>query len=384
MNSLFPTYLRWNIEPEHAKGSWLTSTEGKEYLDFTSGIGVTNLGHCNDQVTEAIQTQLGKFWHTSNMFLIGVQQKAADLLAEAAGLDCVFFSNSGAEANEAAIKLARKATTRNKIVTFHNSFHGRTFATMAATGQDKIKTGYGPMLPTFEYVSFNDSAELLKAVDEDTAAVMLEIVQGEGGIHVAQQEFLNTITEACRAKGALIIVDEVQTGIGRTGKPFAYQHFDFKPDIITSAKGLGNGLPIGAMIGKKELAEYFGPGSHGSTFGGNPLCASAAVAVLQTIMQPGFMEEAAKKGEYLQNALKKVMEDTKMVKDLRTFGLMAGIELNVEAQQALLDLQEQGLLVLTAGPNVLRLLPPLTVEYAEIDTAVEKISKILSESLTVS
>lgn len=378
MSTLFPTYQKWKIEPETANGSWLTDKNGKTYLDFTSGIGVLNLGHCHPGVLQAVERQLEKFWHTSNLFQNSGQEEAANVLAQSTGLQQVFFCNSGAEANEAAIKLARKATGKSKIVTFHHSFHGRTFATMAATGQEKVRIGYGPMLEAFEYVTYNDGQELAEAVDGNTAAVMLEIVQGEGGIHVAEQEFLNKIKDVCESAGALIIVDEIQTGIGRTGKPFAYQHFDFQPDIITVAKGLGNGLPIGAMIGKKELAEFFGPGSHGSTFGGNPVSVAAARAVLQEILDTRFLEETARKGNHLLAALKKALDQAAEVKEIRGLGLMIAIELKQEAQSILLKLQEQGLLTLTAGPNVLRLLPPLTADKAELDKAVETISHAIN------
>lgn len=383
MSALFPTYQKWDIEPETAGGSWLTDKSGKEYLDFTSGIGVLNLGHCHPLVKGAVQEQLEKFWHTSNLFQSQGQETTAGLLAQAAGLKHVFFCNSGAEANEAAIKLARKATGKSKIITFHQSFHGRTYATMAATGQEKVRTGYGPMLQEFDYVTYNNREELVKAVDGNTAAVMLEMVQGEGGIHVANQDFLNTIKEVCKASGALIIVDEIQTGIGRTGKPFGFMHFDFQPDIVTVAKGLGNGLPIGAMVGKGELAGHFGPGSHGSTFGGNPVSIAAAKAVLQEIMDPAFLETAAEKGQYLLNLLKKELQNEDIVQEIRGLGLMIGIELKEEAGSLLVKLQEEGLLTLTAGPNVLRLLPPLTVEKSEIDLAVEKIAKAIKAKTVV-
>ncbi|RFU60213.1 acetylornithine transaminase [Bacillus sp. V59.32b] len=377
MSALFPTYQKWNIEPETANGSWLTDKDGKKYLDFTSGIGVLNLGHCHPGVMQAVTNQLEKFWHTSNLFQSSGQEKTAEVLAQSSSLQQVFFCNSGAEANEAAIKLARKATGKSKIVTFHQSFHGRTFATMAATGQEKVRTGYGPMLEAFEYVTYNDSKQLAEAVDENTAAVMLEIVQGEGGIHVAEQDFLNMIKDVCKSSGALIIVDEIQTGIGRTGKPFAYQHFDFQPDIVTLAKGLGNGLPIGAMIGKKELAEYFGPGSHGSTFGGNPVSVAAAEAVLQEILDPRFLAETVEKGQHLLAELKNALNQAEEVKEIRGLGLMIAIECKQEAQPILIKLQEQGLLILTAGPNVLRLLPPLTADKEELGIAVEMIKNVI-------
>lgn len=383
MSSLFPTYARWDIEPENAKGSWLTSTEGKKYLDFTSGIAVLNLGHCNEKVKNAVSSQLEKFWHVSNMFQNSTGERTAKALTEATGLGRVFFANSGAEANEGAIKLARKATGKSKVVTCLQSFHGRTFATMAATGQDKIKVGYGTMLSTFEYVPYNDCEALANAVDDETAAIMLEMVQGEGGIHLVEQSYLDCIKEQCAKHGALLIIDEIQTGIGRTGKPFAFQNFDVQPDIVSAAKGLGNGLPIGAVIGKEELAEYFGPGSHGTTFGGNPLCLAAAEVVVNEIFQPSFLEEVTKKGNYLISELKKNLQGIDEVVEVRGLGLMIGIELNHNAQSTLLALQKEGLLVLTAGPNVLRLLPPLTVSKEEMDLAIEKISKQLSLTKTM-
>lgn len=377
MSSLFPTYARWDIEPDTANGTKLFSSKGKEYLDFTSGIGVLNLGHCHEKVKNAVTEQLNKYWHVSNMFQSSLQEKVANMLAGASGLDHVFFANSGAEANEAAIKLARKATGKSKIVTCLQSFHGRTFATMAATGQDKIKKGFGPMLSSFEYVPFNDNEAIAAAVDEDTAAVMIEIVQGEGGIHVVQQSYLDAIAAECKKHGALLIVDEIQTGIGRTGKPFAFLHFDIQPDILTTAKGLGNGLPIGAMIGKSELAEFFGPGSHGSTFGGNPVSVAAAEAVLTEILQPDFLKETADKAKYLKSELNKTLEGLEEVIEVRGLGLMIGIECKQEVQAFILEMQEAGLLLLSAGPNVLRLLPPLTVDKSEIDQAIGKIATAL-------
>ncbi|MGG0247928.1 acetylornithine transaminase [Peribacillus frigoritolerans] len=383
MSSLFPTYARWDIEPRKASGLKITSETGKEYLDFTSGIGVLNLGHCHELVKMAVTEQLNKYWHVSNMFQSSIQERTAKMLADASGLSQVFFANSGAEANEAAIKLARKATGKSKIVTCQQSFHGRTFATMAATGQEKIKTGFGPMLASFEYVPFNDQDAMKAAIDENTAAVMIEIVQGEGGIHVVQQSYLDAIQTKCQEHGALLIIDEIQTGIGRTGKPFAFQHFNILPDIITSAKGLGNGLPIGAMIGKEELSVFFDPGSHGSTFGGNPVSVSAAEAVLKEIFQSEFLKETVKKAEYLESELAKALDGIEEVKEIRGLGMMVGIECKQDVQVFLMELQKEGLLVLSAGPKVLRLLPSLTVSESEIDTAINKIKKVLAIKQTV-
>ncbi|MFJ7976075.1 acetylornithine transaminase [Peribacillus sp. JNUCC 23] len=383
MSSLFPTYERWQIEPDQALGSWLTSKDGKKYLDYTSGIGVLNLGHCHEKVKTAVEKQLASFWHTSNMFENSKQEKTASLITEASGLGSVFFCNSGAEANEAAIKLARKASGKNKIITCIQSFHGRTFATMAATGQEKVKVGFGKMLEEFTYIPFNDVDALVNSVDADTAAIMIEIVQGEGGIHKIEQEFLDAIKSVSEKFDILLIIDEIQTGIGRTGKPFAFQHYQIDPDIITIAKGLGNGLPIGAMVGKKELAKYFGPGSHGSTFGGNPVSIAAAEATVQEVFKEDFLLGVVEKGNYLFDQLNEKLKDLENVKEIRGMGLMIGIELVNAGQPILLELQKQGILVLTAGPNVIRLLPPLTTNKHELDICIEKIANVIGSKQPV-
>lgn len=379
MSYLFPTYGRWEVEPETAEGSILIDKTGKKYLDFTSGIGVCNLGHRPAAVQEAISSQLNRFWHVSNLFIQEQQEIAAKKLAEAAGLDLVFFSNSGAEANEAAIKLARKATGRQKIITFEQSFHGRTFATMAATGQEKIKKGYGAMLETFKYVPFNDFSALKNEIGEETAAVMLEVVQGEGGIHVGTQDFLAKTEQLCKEYGVLLIIDEIQTGIGRTGKAFAFQHFNLSPDIVTSAKGLGSGLPIGAVVGKKNLEEAFGPGSHGSTFGGNPISIAAAIATMETIFQEEFLNDVQEKSAYLSKKLAETLESLPSVKEIRQLGMMVGIETDLQLPSLLKKLREKGLLALPAGENVLRLLPPLTASFVEIDAAAETLQTTILE-----
>jgi acetylornithine/N-succinyldiaminopimelate aminotransferase len=378
MSHLFPTYSRWEIEPASAKGTMITAVDGKEYLDFTSGIGVCNLGHCHPYIEEAVTEQLKKFWHVSNLFPQSMQEKAAKLLAEAAGLDLVFFANSGAEANEAALKLARKATNRSKIISFNQSFHGRTFGSMAATGQDKIKHGFGPMLETFIHVPFNHVDAFLKEIDQDTAAVVLEVVQGEGGINVADPEFLKAIEKACKDNGALLIVDEIQTGIGRTGKPFAYQHFNIKPDIITVAKGLGSGFPIGAVVGTAKLQDAFGPGSHGSTFGGNPIAIAAAVATMELIFTNQFLTETTSMGQYLYDQIVKNIGRLDTVIDIRGMGLILGIEISGNVPEVLSNLRDKGLIVLPAGEKVIRLLPPLNITKAEADQAVSLLENTLA------
>src|SRR5690625_3505852 len=285
MSALFPTYKRFNVSVASAEGTTITDVTGKQYLDFGSGISVCNLGHRHPAVQQAVSEQLDKYWHVSNLYEIPLQEKVAQHLTDNSIGDYVFFCNSGAEANEAAIKLARKATGKTKIITFNQSFHGRTYATMSATGQQKIQQGFGPLLETFTYVPYNDLAAFQQALDDNTAAVMLEVIQGEGGVVVSDPEFLQAVAELCEENDVLLMIDEIQTGIGRTGKAFAYEHYGISPDVITLAKGLGNGLPVGAMIAKEKYRDVFGPGSHGTTFGGNPLAMAAAKAVLQTVFQ---------------------------------------------------------------------------------------------------
>lgn len=377
MSYLFPTYARWDVEVEKAKGSYLYDTSGKTYLDFVQGIAVCNLGHQPELVKEAILKQLEEVWHVSNLFHIPAQEELAKKLVESSCGDAVFFANSGAEANEAAIKLARKHTNKHKIITFHQSFHGRTYATMTATAQKKVHEGFGPLAPTFEYLPYND-IDAVEAIDDyQIAAIMLEVIQGEGGVIPAAPEFLQAVEKKCREIGALLIVDEVQTGIGRTGKAFAYEHYGIEPDIITLAKGLGSGFPIGAMIGKKELIESFSAGSHGSTFGGNPLAVVSAKATVDEIFIESFLQEVQKKGNWMKQQLMERLKGNHLVKEIRGKGLMIGIELHTEVVSLLADLRNRGLLALLAGPNVIRLLPSLTVTYDELKKAAEILEKTI-------
>jgi acetylornithine aminotransferase len=378
MSHLFSTYLRWEIEPIEAWGSYLKSKDGTQYLDFTSGIGVCNLGHKPPSVKKAVEKQLNQFWHVSNLYESSSQELAALKLANASGLDYVFFSNSGAEANEAAIKLARKATGKSKVITFHQSFHGRTFAAMSATGQEKIKEGYGPLLDTFIHAPFNDLEYISSIMDYSIAAVMIEVVQGEGGVYVGTQDFLKGVERLCKQYGALLIIDEIQTGIGRTGENFAYQHFQINPDIVTVAKGLASGFPIGAVIGKSHLASVFGPGSHGSTFGGNPISIAAAIATMDEVFKRDFLQIVKEKGAYLIGNLQRDLSQTSLVRDVRGMGMIIGIELNHKAQAYIKELQNYNLLVLPAGEKVIRLLPPLTASKEEMDQAISRITHILS------
>lgn len=382
-SALFPNYKRWELEIVEGKGAKVIDANGTEYLDFVSGIAVCNLGHCHPAVVEAVQAQLQKLWHVSNLFENSLQEEVASLLVANSDGQRVFFCNSGAEANEAAIKLARKYTGKSKILTFHQSFHGRTFATMTATGQEKIHSGFGPLLPTFSYLPFNDAAALEQAMDHEVAAVMVEAVQGEGGVTPAQAEFLQAAEKLCKQYGALLIIDEVQTGIGRTGKAFAYQHYGISPDIITVAKGLGNGIPVGALVGKEELADTFSAGTHGTTFGGNMIAMAAAKAVLENIMQSEFLESVTEKAAYFMELLQDATS-LPIVKEVRGKGLMIGIECNTEAAPLVTELQKNGLLVLVAGPNVVRLLPPLTVTKEELKTAASLIKEVLGKASVIS
>lgn len=383
MESVYPTYGRWAIEVKAALGSTVIDTAGKEYLDFVSGIAVCNLGHRHPTVQKAIEEQLNKVWHVSNLFQISSQDEVAKLLTGQNHLDMAFFCNSGAEANEAAIKLARKHTQKTKIITFEQSFHGRTFATMSATGQEKIHAGYGPLLEQFVYVPYNDAKALETAIDDSTAAVMLEVVQGEGGVVPGEEAFLQKVQELCKENGALMMIDEVQTGIGRTGTLFAFEQYNLKPDIVTVAKGLGSGFPVGALLGTKELKEAFGPGSHASTFGGNPLAMAAAKATVEVINDSEFLKDIQEKGNYIKEELNHHVGNLAIVEEIRGKGLMIGIACTEEVMPLIGSLQEKGLLIVVAGPKVLRLLPPLTVTKEEIDQAVKLIKQELEElSLT--
>ncbi|WP_175986612.1 acetylornithine transaminase [Bacillus sp. Marseille-Q1617] len=377
MSHLFPTYNRLDMELISGEGTKVKDSDGQTYMDFIAGIAVCNLGHSPAVVKKAVEEQLDKIWHVSNLFQLSLQEEAAELLAAASGMDAVFFCNSGAEANEAAIKLAKKHTGKTKILTFKQSFHGRTFATMSATGQEKIHGGFGPLLPTFEYLPYNDVEALSKIEADDIAGIMVEVIQGEGGVIPGTETFLKEVQNKCREIGALLIIDEVQTGVGRTGVPFAYQHHGLHPDIVTAAKGLGSGFPVGAMIGRKELIQTFSPGTHGSTFGGNPLAMAAVKATLETIMDESFLSGVKSKSNTFIQSLKDKMEPLSLVKEVRGEGFMIGIQVEGEAKEAIEHLRKNGLLTLPAGPDVIRLLPPLTVTEAELEEALT----ILEQSL---
>ena len=377
MTYLFENYKRAPIEFVKAEGSYLIDSEGKAYLDFSSGIGVTNLGF-HPQVQQALIQQAGRIWHSPNLYLSSLQEQVAQELAGSYDY-LAFFCNSGAEANEAAIKLARKATGKQGIITFQQSFHGRTFGAMAATGQDKIKEGFGDGVPHFSYAVYNDLASVEKLVNQDTAAVMLELVQGESGVRPAEAAFVKDLADFCQREEILLIVDEVQTGMGRTGQLYSFEHYGIIPDIVTLAKGLANGLPAGALLGKSSLAPAFGPGSHGSTFGGNKLAMAAALETLHIMKEAGFLEEVRSKSAILMEQLQLAFQDYPKVSAVRGLGMMIGIETSVSLSRLVETARQKGLIILTAGENVIRLLPPLTISREEIQQGIAILKEVFSE-----
>ena len=377
MTYLFENYKRAPIEFVKAEGSYLIDSEGKVYLDFSSGIGVTNLGF-HPQVQQALIQQAGRIWHSPNLYLSSLQEQVAQELAGSYDY-LAFFCNSGAEANEAAIKLARKATGKQGFITFQQSFHGRTFGAMAATGQDKIKEGFGDGVPHFSYAVYNDLASVEKLVNQDTAAVMLELVQGESGVRPAEAAFVKDLADVCQQEGILLIVDEVQTGMGRTGQLYSFEHYGIIPDIVTLAKGLANGLPVGALLGKSSLAPAFGPGSHGSTFGGNKLAMAAALETLHIMKEAGFMEEVRSKSAILLEQLQLAFQDHPKISAVRGLGMMIGIETSASLSKIVEAARQKGLIILTAGENVIRLLPPLTISREEIQQGIAVLKEVFSE-----
>lgn len=375
-------YARFDIYFEKGEGVYLYDDKGKKYIDMLAGIAVNTLGYAHPKLTETICNQAKKLIHVSNLFKIKPQEEVAKILVENSIKDGkVFFCNSGAEANETAIKLVRKyfydkgKSEKYEIITFTGGFHGRTIGSLTATAQPKYHEGFKPLLQGIKYAEFNNIESLKKALSEKTAAIMFEIIQGEGGINPIDKEFLKEIITIAKEKEILIVVDEVQTGIGRTGKFFAYQHFDFKPDIITSAKGIAGGVPAGAVIAKTDIAKSFTPGTHGSTFGGNYLAMSASKVVLNEVLKNGFLDEVYKKGEYLKDKLKKL--------DLtpRGLGLMIGVPLpeNISVKDLVKVCLRNRLIVGMAGNNTLRFVPPLIINYNEIDEAIEILKKSLEE-----
>ncbi len=378
------TYRRFPVAMVRGLGTRVWDASGKEYLDFISGIAVCNLGHSHPAVVKAIREQAGRLIHISNLYHIEPQAELARLLTTHSFADKVFFCNSGAEANEAAIKLARKffsdkGQLRYKILTMEKSFHGRTNATLAATGQEKVRKGFEPFLEKFTYIPFNDLSALREAVDSETAAVMVEPIQGEGGVRVPDEGYLKGLKEICEKAGVLLIFDEVQVGVGRTGKLFAHEHYGTTPHIMTLAKALGGGMAIGAMMVRDSVAAAFGPGSHASTFGGNPLATAAALAAVKTILDEGLLKNCTVMGEYILQKLLSIKEKYSFIKNVRGKGLILGIEVESPVGEIVGACLDNGLLLIAAGDNVLRFLPPLTVTAKEVDEMMVKLCEVLDK-----
>jgi acetylornithine/N-succinyldiaminopimelate aminotransferase len=369
------TYGSRRLAIVRGEGVTLWDADGKEYLDFFAGIAVANLGHCHPAVTDAICRQARTLLHVSNLYYIEPQVRLAELLSTHSFAERWFFCNGGAEANEAAIKIARrywveKGTSKPEIITAKQSFHGRTIATLTATGQPKYQQGFEPLLPGVSYVPYNDAAALEKALTPRVGAVLLEPIQGEGGVRVPSSDYLPRVRELCDRHGALLILDEVQTGLGRTGKLFAHEHFGITPDVMTLAKGLGNGVPIGAMGCTNEVASGFSVGSHACTFGGNPLSTAAAVATLEALTEPGFIENAAETGEYFLGRLRDLARKHRRIIEVRGKGLMIGVELEDSVGPIVERMLEAGIICGPAGPNVLRFVPPLVITREHVDRVV--------------
>jgi predicted acetylornithine/succinylornithine family transaminase len=378
-----PNYGRTPIVLVRGEGTRVWDSDGKEYLDFTTGIAVTSLGHCHPVITGAIREAAATLLHVSNIFHTAPQVHLAKMLVENSFADRVFFCNSGAEANEAALKIARKygkerlATDRYEIIATHNSFHGRTLATVTATGQPKYQHGFEPLMPGFKHVPYNDLRAMERAIDSHTAAILVEPLQGEGGVIVPDADYLPGLRKLCDESGALLIFDEVQTGVGRTGKLWGYQHSGVEPDVMTLAKALANGIPIGAMLCREHVASVLTAGSHGSTFAGSAFVTSVALAMLTTVIGDKLPDRAAQRGRELMDGLRELGKRLPVVKQVRGQGLLIGVELTKPAGPVMDACREAGLLTLTAGEKVLRLAPPLVVEPADCKRAVDIIGDVL-------
>lgn len=381
--NIMQTYKRFPIVLVKGQGQKVWDANGKEYLDFVAGIAVCNLGHSHPGVIGALTKQLEKLTHVSNLYYTEPQAQLAKLLVANSFADKVFFCNSGAEANEAAIKLARKYAHENlgddkfELITMKDSFHGRTMATITATGQEKFQFGFTPLLEGFTYVPFNDLNALEKAINKKTCGVMVEPIQGEGGVNIPDDKYLQGARLICDQYNILLIVDEVQTGIGRTGKMFAYEHAGIEPDIMTLAKALGNGFPVGAMLAKDKIAKVFTSGNHGSTFGGNPLAMSAALATLQIMLKENILESSRKVGEYFLEQLKKLKDKHKVIKEVRGKGLMIAASLEVDTADIVQKCMQKGLLINSAGAKTLRFVPPLIINNKDVDKAIAILNEVM-------
>ncbi|MBQ8508533.1 MAG: aspartate aminotransferase family protein [Clostridia bacterium] len=378
---LMATYGRLDIAPKSGKNATMIDADGREYIDFTSGIGVNSLGYCDEGWIKAVEAQLHQIQHMCNYYYCESAAKVGEQLVKLSGLEKVFFGNSGAEANEGAIKLARKYSYdkygegRATIITLQSSFHGRTITTLAATGQDVFHQYFYPFTTGFKHVPANDLDALREALTADVCAIMAEPIQGEGGVNMLDTDYIKAVREICDERDILLIFDEVQTGVGRTGKFFAYEHFGILPDIVTLAKGLGGGLPIGAFLGGAKAANTLGGGMHGTTFGANPVVTAGALEVIARVSKPEFLASVTEKGTYLAKAL--MDKKPSKVKSVRGRGLMLGFQVEGNPKDYLHDCADNGLLVLTAGKDVIRLLPPLTITKEEIDRGVEILANVL-------
>ncbi len=377
------TYLRPPLVLTRGRGCRVWDSEGNSYIDFIGGIAVCNLGHAHPRVVRALCRQAETLFHASNLYYTMPQIDLAAWLVDHSFADRIFFCNSGAEANEAAIKIARRyfhqngETGRFRILCAEKSFHGRTMATLSATGQDKIKTGFSPILEGFDFIPFNDAAALEQAMGPDTCAVILEPIQGEGGVVEPGPDYLRRAREICDRSGALLILDEIQTGIGRTGKLFAHSHFEITPDIMTLAKALGNGLPIGAMLATEQVASAFGPGAHATTFGGTPVVTAAALETLKTLEEEGIIDHCAEIGAYFKNRLIGLQEAHEGVADVRGRGLLLGLELQDSGASLVSECLKRGFLVNCIQDRVLRFAPPLIIQKEEVDSLVECLDSLL-------
>jgi acetylornithine/N-succinyldiaminopimelate aminotransferase len=381
---MFQTYGRFPLTLVRGEGCKVWDEQGNEYLDFVGGIAVCALGHSSPLVTRALEEQSTRLVHVSNLYYTRPQAELAQLLVENSFADRVFFCNSGAEANEAAIKLARRYMKesdpqRHSIISMDNSFHGRTMATLSATGQAKVQVGYAPLLEGFKFVPFNDLESLDQAFDEHTCAVMLEPIQGEGGVVCPDPGYLKEVAKLCKDRGVLLIFDEVQVGMGRTGRLFCHEHYGVTPDIMTLAKALGNGFPIGAMLSTEQLSHVFGPGSHATTFGGTPLATAVSKAVLKSLLEDGWIENCRVMGKYFKERLEGIGRKYSFIKEVRGLGLILGMDMSRPGAPIVDACQKEGLLINCVQDHVLRFLPPLIVTREEIDMMVEALDRILGE-----
>jgi acetylornithine aminotransferase len=379
------TYGRFPIVFTHGKGCTLFDNKGKAYADFVAGIAVCNLGHAHPGIAKVLADQAERLVHVSNLYYTEPQITLAEWLVELSFADRVFFCNSGAEANEAAIKLVRKyhkdqgAPERFRIITMEGSFHGRTMATLSATGQEKIRKGFEPLVEGFDIVAFNDVEAVQNAITPETGAVMLEPIQGEGGVQYPAPGYLEKLRKLCDEQGLLLVFDEVQTGMGRTGKLFAYEHFGITPDIMTLAKALANGLPMGAMLAKEDVAASFTPGSHASTFGGTPLVASAAVATVKTLVEDGVLKNCERVGGYFKDSLLQLKEKYAFIQEVRGIGLLLGLDLSCDGTSVVKKCMDQGFLINCTQGHILRFIPPLVVQEREVDALLACLDTIFEE-----